>query len=334
MPTARAVEIRGAGGVDVLAIREIEIRDPGPGEVLVEVAAAGLNRADILQRRGLYPAPAGAPANIAGLEYAGTVAAVGSGVPGDSDAGVQVGARVMGIVGGGGMATHVVVHHRELIPVPAAMSLEHAAAIPEVFLTAYDGLVAQAGLEMGHEVLLHAVGSGIGTAAVQLVNAAGGRAIGTSRTRSKLERCAELGLVHGILVKDGRFAREVRELTGGRGADIVLDAVGGPYIAETLAGLATRGVIIVIGLLGGITSTTPLGALLSKRASVVGSVLRARPLEEKAALAQRFARRVIPLFESGALRPIVGDVMAMTDIAAAHERMEQNDTFGKIILAW
>lgn len=329
MPTARAVEIRGAGGVDVLAINDVEIREPGPGDVLVEVAAAGLNRADILQRRGLYPAPRGAPANIAGLEYAGTVAAVGDGVQG-----IATGARVMGIVGGGGMATHVVVHHRELIPVPEGMSLEHAAAIPEVFLTAYDGLVVQAGLEMGHRVLLHAVGSGIGTAALQLVNVAGGQAIGTSRTQAKLERCAELGLRHSILVKDGEFAARTRELTGGRGVDIVLDAVGGPYIAESLAGLATRGVIIVIGLLGGITSNTPLGALLSKRASVVGSVLRARPLEEKAALAQRFARRVIPLFESGALRPIVGDVMAMSDIAAAHQRMEKNDTFGKIVLAW
>lgn len=329
MPSARAVEIRGAGGVDVLAINEIEVRDPGPGQTLVRVASCGLNRADVMQRRGFYPAPPGAPANIAGLEYAGTVEAVGHGV-----VAVQPGDRVMGIVGGGAMATHVVVHERELIPVPKDMSLEHAAAIPEVFLTAYDALFAQAELAMGQSALIHSVGSGVGTAALQLVAAVGGRAIGTSRTPAKLERCAELGLHHGVLAKDNKFANQVEELTAGNGAHVILDTVGAAYLEENIAAVATRGTIIVIGLLGGISGTLPLAHLLRKRASIVGTVLRARPLEEKAALAQRFSERVVPLFESGALQPVIGDIMPMTDIAAAHERMERNETFGKLILSW
>ena len=329
MSTARAIEIRGAGGVDVLAISEIEVRDPGPGQVMVEVSACGLNRADVLQRRGLYPAPPGAPADIAGLEYAGTVAAVGDGVHT-----AAIGDRVMGIVGGGGMATRVVVHERELIRVPDGMSLQDAAAIPEVFLTAYDALFEQAELSMGQRVVLHSVGSGVGTAALQLAAVAGGVAIGTSRTRRKLDRCGELGLHHGVLVEEGKFADKVKELTGGAGADIVLDTVGASYLAENLAALATRGVVIVVGLLGGISGNAPLAVLMGKRASLVGTVLRARPLEEKAALAQRFSRRVVPLFESGALRPVIGDVMPMTEIAAAHERMERNETFGKIVLTW
>ncbi|HWN69866.1 MAG TPA: alcohol dehydrogenase catalytic domain-containing protein, partial [Haliangium sp.] len=184
MPTARAVKIRGAGGVDVLHIEDVEIRAPGPHEVLVEVAAAGLNRADTLQRRGMYPAPPGAPPDVPGLEYAGTVAEIGAGVTA-----TRVGARVMGIVGGGGMATHVVVHERELVPVPRDIDLVHAAAIPEVFFTAYDALFRQGRLAMGEIVLVHAVGSGVGTAAAQLVYLAGARVIGTSRTRDKLDRC-------------------------------------------------------------------------------------------------------------------------------------------------
>lgn len=329
MVKARAVTITGKGGVEVLAMGTLEVRAPGPGEVLVEIAAAGLNRADLLQRMGFYPAPPGAPADVPGLEYAGTVAEVGLGVTE-----VSVGDRVMGIAAGGGMASHITVHARETIPVPQGMSLTDAAAIPEVFLTAYDALQRQGELRMGQVVLLHAVGSGIGTAAVQLVKHAGGRAFGTARTQDKLDRCQELGLSGGIHVSEGNFAKQLAELTGGRLADLVLDTVGGAYLAENVRALALGGRLVVIGLLGGAKAELPLGLLLAKRASVRGSVLRSRPLEEKAALAQDFIAHVLPGFEAGALRPVVDRVMPMADVAEAHGYMANNENVGKVVLRW
>jgi NADPH:quinone reductase len=331
MVKARAVVIEGKGEVDVLRIGEIAVRDPGPGELLIEVAAAGLNRADVLQRRGFYPAPPGVAANVPGLEYAGTVAELGSGVTDFAK-----GDRVMGIVGGGGMASHIVVHAREAIRVPEGMALTDAAAIPEVFLTAYDALFVQASLDMGQTLLVHSVGSGVGTAAIQLARAVSARALGTSRTQDKLQRCQSLGLAvaDGILVSDKRFAAMVAERTGGRGVDVILDTVGAAYLGENLAALASRGTLVVIGLMGGASAELTLGALLQKRACVVGSVLRSRPLEEKAALAQAFARATLPLFARGALAPVVDAVLPMADVQEAHRRMEKNDTFGKIVLAW
>jgi putative PIG3 family NAD(P)H quinone oxidoreductase len=329
MVQARAIVIEGKGDVDVLRLGELAVREPGPGELLIEVAAAGLNRADTLQRRGFYPAPPGAPANVPGLEYAGTISKLGEGVhdfaPGE---------RVMGIVAGGGMATHLVVHAREAIRVPERLSLQQAAAVPEVFLTAYDALFAQAGLGLGQTVLVHAVGSGVGTAALQLALATGARPIGTSRTQDKLERCKALGLRDGLLVPDKRFAPEVMQRTAGRGADVILDTVGAAYLGENLAALASGGRLVLVGLLGGATAELPLGVLLAKRARVLGTVLRSRPLEEKAALAQAFSRDVLPLLQSGALEPITDCVMPMGEIAEAHRRMESNQSFGKIVLAW
>jgi NADPH2:quinone reductase len=329
MVEARAVVIDGRGEVDVLRIGTLEVREPGPGELLVEVAAAGLNRADTLQRRGFYPAPPGAPANVPGLEYAGKVARVGEGVlehkPGDA---------VMGIVAGGGMATHVVVHAREAIRVPQGMSMTDAAAVPEVFLTAYDALFPQAGLGLGQVVLLHAVGSGVGTAALQLALATGARPIGSSRTQDKLERCAALGLQDAILVPDKRFAAEVMERTAGRGADVILDTVGAAYLAENVASLASGGRLVLVGLLSGATGELALGTLLQKRARVLGSVLRSRPLEQKATLAQAFSRDVLPLLQRGTIKPVVDCVLDMTEIREAHLRMERNQSFGKIVLSW
>lgn len=329
MVQARAVVIDGKGDVDVLRIGEIEVREPGPGELLVEVAAAGLNRADTLQRRGFYPAPPGVAAMVPGLEYAGTVARVGSGVsefaPGD---------RVMGIIGGGGMATHVVVHAREALRVPAGMSLTDAAAIPEVFLTAYDALFPQAELGLGQDVLVHAIGSGVGTAALQLALAAGARPIGTSRSADKLERCKALGLQEAILVSDKKFAAEVAARSGGRGADVILDTVGAAYLAENVQSVAPLGRIVLVGLMGGASAELALGLLLAKRARIMGTVLRSRPLEEKAALAQSFTRAALPMFERGTLKPVVDCVLPMNDIREAHRRMENNDSFGKIVLSW
>lgn len=327
---ARCVIYSGAGDASVITLGERDVRAPGPGEIRVRVAAAGLNRADVLQRKGFYPAPPGAPADVPGLEYAGHVEALGEGV-----SEWKTGDAVMGIVAGGGMSTHVVVHAREAIPVPAGLSIEEAAAIPEVFLTAWDALFAQAGMRAGQVVLLHAVGSGIGTAALQLARAVSAIAVGTSRTREKLERARALGLTHAIEVSRGEAAfaaaldREV-----GRGADVILDAVGAAYLGENVRALAPRGMIVVIGLLGGTSGALPMGALLAKRARIVGTVLRARPLEEKAALARAFAAEAVPLFERGVLRPVVGEVVAMDRVGEAQGRMERDETFGKIVLTW
>lgn len=328
---ARAVVIERPGEIDVLSIADREVRDPGPCEVRVRVRAAGLNRADVLQRRGLYPAPPGSPPDVPGLEYAGEIEAIGEGA-----SGWAVGDRVMGIVGGGAMCTHVVVHAREAIPVPRGISLEHAAAIPEVFVTVWDAVLLQAGLGPGNLLLVHSVGSGIGTAAIQIARAIGASCAGTSRTAEKLERCArELGLEHGIVVGRGEssFAAEL-EAKAGRRADVILDTVGASYLAENVRAVAERGSIVVIGLMGGATGSLPLGALLGKRATIVGSVLRARPLEEKIALARAFARDAVPLFERGLLRPIVDRVMPMDAIRDAHAAMERDATFGKLVLAW
>lgn len=327
----RAVVIRQAGGPEVLSIETRDTRAPGAFELAVDVQAAGLNRADLLQRRGLYPAPKWAPADIPGLEYAGVVAARGEGVTR-----FEVGQRVMGIVAGGAMSEQLVVHEREAMPVPEGLSLVEAAAIPEAFLTAWDALFHIAALKMGQGALVHAVASGVGTAATQLIRAAGARSIGTTRSESKLERCAEYGLDQGLVVdaKAPRFAAQVREAFGGQGADVILDFVGAAYLEENLAALRTGGIVVVLGLMGGATGTLPLGELLKKRARLVGSTLRARPLEEKAALAQDFTERGVPLLARGALRPVVEDVMDMERIAEAHTRLENNATVGKLVLRW
>ena len=329
MIEAKAVRIVGKGDVDALQLGNIAIAEPGPSEILVRVEAAGLNRADILQRRGFYPAPKGVVPDVPGLEYAGRVERVGERVldfaPGDA---------VMGIVGGGAMATHLVVHEREALRVPEGMPLEEAAAIPEVFLTAYDAVFVQAGLHMGEVLLVHAVGSGVGTAALQLGLAAGARVVGTSRTQDKLTRCRALGLSHGLCVTDKTFAKELAQMLDGGAADVILDGVGAAYLGENIQALAPCGRIVIIGLLGGATGELPLGALLAKRARVMGTVLRARALEEKATLARAFTREVLPLFAAGKLKPIVDSVLPMSEVRTAHQRMEQNDSFGKIVLKW
>ncbi|MCA9604274.1 MAG: NAD(P)H-quinone oxidoreductase [Sandaracinaceae bacterium] len=326
MARARAVRIRAPGGPEVLELVDVEVPDPGPGQVLVEVAASALNRADLLQRRGLYPAPPGSPLDIPGLEYAGRVAVCGEGVS------VAVGDPVMGITGGGGMATLLRVHERELVPVPEGMPLEQAAAIPEAFMTAFDAMFEQAELAAGERVLVHAVASGVGTAAIQLAASAGARALGTSRTADKLERIDGLAPFTPLHVPDGKFADAARAAVGG--VDVILDLVGGAYLEENLRALAPRGRMVVVGLVGGVAAPMPLGLLLAKRLRVFGSVLRARPLEEKAALAQRFSRLVVPRFASGELRPVVDAVLPMREVAEAHARMERNETVGKLVLSW
>jgi putative PIG3 family NAD(P)H quinone oxidoreductase len=328
MPNARAIRIREPGGPEVLEVGEIEVPEPGPSEVLVEVAAAGLNRADCLQRRGFYPAPPGVPADVPGLEFAGVVESVGDAVrtwtPGD---------RVMGIVGGGSMATRLVTQGAELMAIPNELSLEEAAAIPEVFLTAYDAIVLQGGLQSGQSVLFHAVASGVGTAGIQLASVIGATSIGTSRTADKLPRCTEIGLNHPVLVEDGNFADAVLAAVP-NGVDVIIDTIGAAYLAQNVRVIGTKGTIIVIGLMGGVKGELALGTLLAKRASIHGSVLRSRSATEKAELTRAFTEEMLGRFAKDELKPIIDEVLPMTDIQAAHQRMDANETFGKLVLTW
>ncbi len=325
-----AIRFRGAGGAEVIALDELEVRDPGPGEIQVEIAAAGLNRADLHQRRGAYPAPAGYPPDVPGLELAGTVVARGAGA-----ALFAEGAAVMAIVGGGAMARRINLHERELAPVPAGLTLTDAAAIPEAFLTAWDAMISQAHLGAGESVLVHAAASGVGTAALQIARVVGARSIATTRTAAKLPALTAHGLAEGdgLVVVDGRFAAAVQARTGG-GASVILDGVGGSYLEENLRALAPRGRLVLIGTLGGGGGTFPVGMALGKRATVIGTVMRARPLEEKIVLGRLLATRIVPLFERGLLRPVVDIVMPMAACADAHARMERDENVGKIILAW
>ena len=327
--TMRAIVVREPGGPEVLKLERVPLPEPGKGEVRVRVAASGVNRADLIQRRGLYPAPPGWPPDIPGLEFSGTVDALGEGAEG------RVGQRVMGVVGGGGYAEAVVTHARDVVPVPDGMSLTDAGAVPEVFMTAFDAVFEQMQLRSGETLLVHAVGSGVGTAALQLARAAGARVIGTSRTAAKLERAGELGLEHGVLVREGEdWPARVLELSGGRGADVILDLVGGPYLAGNQKAIATRGRMIVVGVTGGPKAEIDLRALMSKRASLTGTVLRARPLEEKIVLARAFGARVLPLLAAGALRPVVDGVYRPEQAGEAHRRLEASDTFGKLLIDW
>ncbi len=312
----------------MLELGEIELPEPGSSQVLVEVAAAGLNRADCLQRRGFYPAPPGVPADVPGLEFAGLVESVGDAVsewkPGD---------RVMGIVGGGSMATRLLTEGAELMPVPLELSLEEAAAVPEVFLTAYDAVVLQGGLRSGQTVLLHAVASGVGTAAIQIASALGASSVGTSRTADKLPRCTALGLTHPVLVEDGQFADAVLAAVP-KGVEVILDTVGAAYLSQNVKVIAKQGRIIVIGLMGGVKAELALGALLAKRASIHGSVLRSRSASEKAELTKSFREEMLSRFASGELKPIIDEVLPMSEVQAAHQRMDSNETFGKLVLRW
>lgn len=324
----KAVVMREPGDPEVLELRDVPRPEPGPGEVRVRVASSGLNRADLLRRRGRYPASPGTPPDILGLEIAGTVDALG---PGDTP--LAVGDEVMGILGGGAYAEYAISPAVTLVPTPRGMPPVTAGAIPEVFMTAFDAVFLQEGLQAGETLLVHAVGSGVGTAAVQLGARAGATVIGTSRTPEKLERAAALGMTHGVLADD-RWPERVLELTGGRGANVILDLVGGPYPAGNQRVVAERGRHIVVGVPGGSDAQISLGALMGRRASIRGTLLRVRSVEEKRALAEAFARDVLPSFETGDLQPIIDRVYPERDAAEAHRHMESNESFGKILLEW
>lgn len=328
----KALRITGRGGPEVLKLEEVGDPTPGPSDVLIRVRASALNRADLLQCLGLYPAPPGVPSDIPGLEYAGEIEAVGAQVRR-----WKTGDRVMGIVGGGGFAERVTAHEREVVRMPRGLvRFEDAAALPEALMTAHDALVTQGGARAGDAILIHAVASGVGSAAAQLMAAVGTTVIGTTRSAAKLERMGALGLQHGIVVpgEPVAFATKVKELTDGGGADVVLDLVGGDYLRETIEATASRGRILMVGMLGGTMTELPLGRVLQKRLRLVGTVLRSRPLEEKIEVAQAFEHSVVPLIERGAIRPLVDAVFPFAEAGRAFEKLSSNATLGKVVLSW
>jgi putative PIG3 family NAD(P)H quinone oxidoreductase len=323
----RAIVIAQPGGPEVLELREVPTPTPQRGEVRVRVRATAVNRADLLQRMGVYPAPPDVPRDIPGLELAGEVDAVGDGV-----SALKVGDRVFGLVGGGSYAEHVTAHERTMVRIPDGLSFVEAAAIPEAFVTAYDAMVAQGRLAAGETVLIHAAGSGVGTAAVQIAREIGAVSIGTARTAGKLDRARTMGLGEGVVVKDGKYAEDVMKVTGGRGVDVVVDLVGGAYVPEAFGCVAPKARIVVVGLLAGARAEIDLARLLHKRIELRGTVLRSRPLEEKIAAAKILEKNLAPLFATRQLEPVVDRVLPLAQAQAAHGYMAANDGFGKVVL--
>ncbi|HEX9132799.1 MAG TPA: NAD(P)H-quinone oxidoreductase [Ktedonobacteraceae bacterium] len=321
----RAAIISRPGGPEVLEIHDVETPEPAGEQVRVRVRASGINRADLLQRAGGYPAPPGSPSNIPGLEFAGEVDAVGPLVrmwkPGQ---------RVMGIAGGGAQAEYILSHESLLVEIPQKLDFVQAAGIPEVFMTAHDALFTQAGLQMGERVLIHAVGSGVGTAAIQLAHSAGAMTFGTSRTPLKLERARKLGLDVGL--SDHNFDSEVIRLTNGEGVHVVIDFIGAPYMEQNLQALTMWGRMVFLATMGGVQANVNLGQLMSKRISMRGVTLRTRTLEEKLAVTRRFATCVLPLLASGKVKPIIEQVYPLEKIAEAHRVMGENRNFGKLVV--
>lgn len=323
----KAIVITRPGGPDVLEIQNLPEPRPGPDQILVRVRATALNRADILQRQGHYPPPAGVRSDVPGLEFSGEVEAVGARVTG-----CEVGSRVMGLLPGESYAEKIVTWERLALPIPDEMSFVEATAIPEVFLTAYDALLLQARLKAGEAVLIHGVGSGVGTAAVQIARLAGAKTFGTASSDQKLSRATELGLDIGINYKREDFSDIVREHTSGRGVDVVLDVVGGPYVEKNLGSLAPLGRLMLVGLLGGPTASVDLARIMVQRLRILGTVLRPRPLEEKIALSQKFQALLLPLFSQNRLKPVVDRVFPLEEAARAHTYLEENQSFGKVVL--
>jgi putative PIG3 family NAD(P)H quinone oxidoreductase len=321
----RAITLPTHGGPEVLTLAEVDDPVPGPDEVLVRVAHSAMNRADTLQRQGGYPDPVRRSVEIPGLEFAGTVAAVGERVTRWA-----LGDRVMGIEAGACHAELVVTHERQALPVPSTVDLADAAAIPEVFLTAWDALVVQGGLTSGRWALVHAGGSGVGTAAIQLAKAIGAR-IAVTCSAGKAEACRALGADLVLERSPADWAAALRSAVP-EGVDVVLDVIGGEEADRNLQVVRPQGTIVQVGLMGGARTPVTLGLLLVKRVTWIGTTLRARPLEQKIAICQRFAAEVLPLFESGALRPVIDTRFPLERIADAHRYMEADANVGKILL--
>lgn len=327
--TMRAAVLTGSGGPEVLAVREAPRPSPTTGEVLVRVRTSALNRADLLQRAGRYPAPPGAPADIGGIEFAGEVESLGAQVTGWAP-----GDRVFAICGGGAHAEYVVAPASTLVRIPEGMPWDEAGAIPEAFITAHDALRAQAGLVSGEVVVVHAVASGVGLATTQLAHAFGARVFGTTRTAAKLALAREFGMDDGW-VASGDFA-ELRDrlaaFTSGRGAEVIIDLLGGPYVAASLEGAALKGRIVLVGAIAGSQATLDVRRVLSRRLTLRGTVLRSRSTAEKAAASHAFADEVVPLIAAGRVRANIDRTFDLAEIADAHRWVESNAGAGKVVI--
>jgi len=323
----RAIVIDQPGDEDVMRVGEVPAPALGAGELRIRVSAAAVNRADLLQRQGLYPPPPGA-SPILGLECAGTVAEVGAGVTG-----WRVGERAMALLAGGGYAEQVVVPAVCAMKVPARLSLELAAAVPEVFLTVFLNVFQLGALPVSGWGLVHGGGSGIGTAAIQLVKVSGGHILVTAGSEKKCRQCRELGADVAVNYRTHDFAAEAKAATGGKGVDVVLDSIGAQYLAKNLSSLAVGGRLVLIGLMGGAKAEIGLGELLLRRLSLIGSTLRTRPTAEKGALVAAFLTRFGAALEDGRLRPVVDRVLPLAEAPAAHRAMKASEHFGKIVLS-
>jgi putative PIG3 family NAD(P)H quinone oxidoreductase len=322
----RAVLVDEPGDETHLRVGDAHAPELGPGDLRIRVAATAVNRADLLQRQGLYPPPPGA-SHIIGLECAGEVAEVGSAVSGWSP-----GDRVMALLAGGGYAEEVVVDAGSCLPVPERLSLEQAAAVPEVFLTVFLNVFQLAALPDGGALLVHGGGSGVGTAAIQLVKASGGRVVTTAGSDAKCRRCLELGADAAVNYREGDFVEAVRDVTDGEGVDVVLDHIGASYLANNLKSLRSGGRLVLIGLMGGAKAEINLGLLLARRLSVIGSTLRTRSAAEKAAIVAGFGERFGEALASGAIAPVVDRILPLEQVGDAHRAVKASEHFGKVVL--
>ena len=329
MPVPRemmAVEIAAPGGPEQLRIVRRPMPQPGEGEVLVRVAAAGVNRPDVMQRQGRYPPPAGA-SDIPGLEIAGEVIALGANV-----SGVALGDKVTALLPGGGYADHAVAAAALCLPIPGGLSMVEAAALPETFFTVWTNLFERGGLKAGESVLIHGGTSGIGTTAIQLAVAWGARVIATAGTEEKARACERLGAARGIDYRTEDFVEVIRQQTDGKGVDLILDMVGASYLARNMEAVAVEGRLVVISLIGGARAEINLGTLMSKRLTVTGSTLRIRSVAQKAAVAEGLRRHVWPLLSAGRVRPIIHATFPLAQASEAHRLMETSQHIGKIVL--
>lgn len=318
----KAINIRG----DALVWEDTEEPSLGPGKVRIENHATAVNRADLAQRAGGYPPPAG-ESPVLGLECAGVVTAVGDGV-----SRVEPGDEVCALLAGGGYAETVVVPAGQVLKKPAKLTFIEAASIPEVFATAYLNLFMEARLAKGEHAVIHAGASGVGTAAIQMCRAFGSPVFVTAGSQDKIDRCIEFGADAGMDRHEGDFSEAVRAWTDGRGADVILDPVGGPYLAANLACLATDGRLVIIGLLGGAKAEVALGTMMVKRLRIIGSTLRARSIAAKAMVMDALKERVWPLLEDGTIRPVIERVFPVEEAGNAHDLIAGNQTFGKVVL--
>lgn len=331
----KVVYITEFGGAENLEIREVgDLSKPIETEVLVNIKTSALNRADILQRKGFYPAPKGFPERILGLEFAGEVAEIGKKVKD-----FKVGERVFGITAGGANAEFILTDESLLATIPDNLSFTEAATIPEAFITANDAVFTQGNLQEDESLLIHAVGSGVGLAALQLAKAKNIKVFGTSRTADKLEKCNEFGLDFGIITDTDSvitnpkiFAELINYNTNDKGVDVILDLVGASYFAANMESLALKGRLILVGLVGGREAQFSLGMALAKRAKIIGTVLRSRSTKEKAEATTAFINNVLPLLAEGKVKPNLDKVFKFEDVKEAHEYLESNESFGKVVL--